>query len=519
MRELSILLKYLGFSIFQETGQAAQASNSRRFGRRDGKRRGTKNRAMQYITILLLSSLPMAIFVFVSNYKVYSTLTRFPQVAGVFFNTTISMFSLFYIVGFIGTGMYSFSRTDEIELLLTLPIKTSTLTIYSLLLSLSSQLFTLSFFIGSALGYMFGVHEPALIFILRTLLQLYFITALSALFSVLGGGMSSKSLVRKLNVFMTLALVFVYFGFTYVEGINVEELGENANIVRWLSFTNSKYNILSWAYSDSNILVALTVVLSISITVLFWYMSNKVAFENVQRKYKKQNSEVMKKQSYASLFGGFVWKDLKLLVRNEQFIFLLLYPFVFGIFMMFVSASSISSIMPFVVIAVFYCAMEAGMLTSSEMQSKELLFTLPVKRSAMILPKITIPVLINIALFLLIDVIALLFNKFDKVALIFIPISILLFALSAFIGAYYSITKPGKAKRQPFSNTATFIIEGITIGLAFAILFPITMLFETPNLKNWQEITCWLVMVGSIIASILLSYFYYRKLKKVIEVE
>lgn len=518
MRELSILLKYLGFSIFQETGQTAQAS-SKRFGRRDGERKGTKNRATQYITILLLSSLPMAIFVFYSNYRVYVTLAKFPQVASIFFNTTISMFSLFYIVGFIGTGMYSFSRTDEIELLLTLPIKTSTLTIYSLLISLSSQLFTLSFFVGSALGYMFGVHVPAFSFILRTLLQLYFITSLSALFSVLGGGLSSKSIVRKLNVFMTLALVFVYFGFTYVEGINVEKLGNNANIARWLSFTNSKYNVLSWAYSDDVLLVVLAVILSILATALFWYMSGKVAFENTQRKYKKQNSDVMKKQSYASFLGGFLWKDLKLLVRNEQFIFLLLYPFIFGIFMMFVSPSSLSSIMPFIVIAVFYCAMEAGMLTSSEMQSKELFLTLPVTKSTMILPKVTVPVLINIVLFILVDVVALIMNKFDKVALIFIPISILLFALSAFIGAYYSITKPGKAKKQPFSNTATFIIEGITIGLAFAILFPITMLFETQNLKEWQVLTCWLVMIGSIIVSILLSYFYYRKLKKVIEME
>jgi len=244
-----------------------------------------------------------------------------------------------------------------------------------------------------------------------------------------------------------------------------------------------------------------------------------VAFENTQRKYKKQNSDVMKKQSYASFLGGFLWKDLKLLVRNEQFIFLLLYPFIFGIFMMFVSPSSLSSIMPFIVIAVFYCAMEAGMLTSSEMQSRELFLTLPVTKSTMILPKITVPVFINIALFLLVDVVALIMNKFDKVALIFIPISILLFALSALIGAYYSITKPGKAKRQPFSNTATFIIEGITIGLAFAILFPITMLFETQNLKEWQVLTCWLVMIGSIIVSVLLSYFYYGKLKKVIEME
>lgn len=511
MEQLSLLLKYIGLSV---AGTQSKRKNT-----------GKVNYARRYLVTLLLSSLPMGIFIYYSNYEIYrnlyNSLKLFPQaqqVGMIMYLTSITMFSLFYVVGFVGTGMYAFSRSEETELLLTLPISKRILTFYNLIVSLSGQIFTIVFFLGATFGYMVGFRNSSADFILRTFLHLYFLSSISALFAVLGGGISSKNFVKKLNVIITLLLIFVYFGFMYLQDVNVEKFGQNSNIVRWLSFTNSKWNILTWSYSQDKILFGSSIAISLISTILFWYFSANVVYENTQSKFKRiKTEELMKKETYAGKLGAFLWKDLKLLLRNEQFIFLLLYPLSFGIFMMFVSNSSISSSIPFMAIAVFYCAMESGLITMNEFKYKELLLTLPAKRRTVIAPKLIVPVLLNIILFIFINVIAFLFNRFSKVSLYFLPFSVLLFSLSAIIGAYYSITKPGKAKNQPFSILATFIIEGLTIGLAMGLIYPIMILFSGNKTSEGRQILAWIIFISTLTVSFVLAYVYYAKLRKILE--
>jgi ABC-2 type transport system permease protein len=509
-------MKYIGLST-----SATQSTNLTKMKRK------SENKALSYLIRLIIGSLPMFIFIYISNKSIYSKLydalkwyPQFHQVGQMFFLMNVTVFSLFYIVGFIGTGMYIFSRTEEIELLLTLPIRKRTLTLYNLIVSLSSQLFTLVFFLATVFGYINGWKVESIDFILRTLIQLFFISSISLLFAVLGGGLSSKSFVKKLNVIITLLLVFVYFGFSYFQRIDVSKLGENQNIARWLSFTTSKYNVLTWAYSSNNILLTSSIFISVFATILFWYFADKVIYENTQKSSKRiSNKELMAKESFAAKAGVFLWKDIKLLQRNEQFIFLILYPAAFGIFMMFVSNSVISSSMPFLVISVFYCAMESGILTMDEFKYKELLYTLPVKQRTVIVPKLLVPVLLNTLLLVLINIIAFLFHRYNKLALIFLPFSILLFILSALIGAYYSLSKPGKGKNQPFSTSAVFLIEGFTISLAFGVLFPLTYIFSDLRMQIWQIILSWTSLIGTTILSAVLIYVYLRKLRKITNVQ
>lgn len=511
MRELGLLMKYIGLSI---SGVPHKRKSVKKI-----------NYAQRYLVSLLLGSLPIGVFIYISNYELYSKLYNqlkiFPQVQQVgtmMYLMSVTMFSLFYIVGFVGTGMYAFSKSEEMEFLLTLPINRRVLTIYNLIVSLSSQLVTVVFLLGATLGYMSGFKNYSVDFILRTILHFYFLTSMAALFSVLGGGVSSKSFVRKLNVIITLFLIFIYLGFMYLQDIDVEKLGKNANIARWLSFTASKWNVITWSYSENKILLSMSIVISLVSTLLFWFYSEKVVYESDRIKLKNnlKAKDYVKKGNYASRIGAILWKDLKLLLRNEQVIFLILYPLAFGIFMILISGYSISSTMPFIAIAVFYCAMESGLITMNEFKYKELLMTLPTKRRTIIMPKLIVPVLLNMLLFFLINVFALIFGRFNKTTLYFIPISTLLFALSALIGSYYSITKPGKAKNQPFSMSATFMIEGITIGLAFGMIYPTSILFSKNVVRGLRIYVSWIVFISSLLLSFVLLYVYYRKLRKIL---
>ncbi|MGC9772181.1 ABC-2 type transport system permease protein [Fervidobacterium changbaicum] len=509
MRELNILLKYIGLSLMQQN----QQQSSKRRKKKESK--SSINQGLRYLIVLLFSTLPMSIFIYVSNYQIYKTLVSIPDVAKAFYFLTISIFSLFYVVGFVGTGMYAFSRNEDVEFLLTLPIKRNIITLYYLIVTLSSQAFTLGFFVATALAYAISIKQNVLAFIIQTIIHLVFLSSISAVLAVLFGGVTSKRYLRILNTIILLSLIFIYLGFMYFQDVGIKDLGENENFIRLLSFANSKYNILIWTYSEklSNTMVILTV--SIIALFIFWKLAGTVGFESTRGKV-RERKDYFRKESYSSKMGGILWKDMKLLVRNEQFIFLILYPALFSLFMFFTSNSPIASVTPFVAIAGIYCAIESGILTANEMQYKAVVRTFPVKPKNLILPKLMIPVFINISLFIIITIVSALFGRFSSTSLIYVAISFALFILSALVGAYYSLKSPGKAKNQPFSVGATFLIEGIMLGIALGILFPMNLFISKAKLEGWKILATWGTLVGSVVTLFVLIYLYYTKLRKIL---
>lgn len=507
MRELRILFKYLGLSL--------NPQNTVKTKRKRITSSKEPNYALRYILLMFSSILPMAVFLTISNYNIYKLLANYPDVAESFFIASMSIFSLFYVVGFVGTGMHAFSRSDEMELLLTMPIRRSVLAVYNLVVTLANQLFTLGFFVSTVLGFLLVVRTNIVGFILRTLLHIAFLTSLSALLSVLSGGISSKRFVRMLNAVIVLLLVVVYLFFVYIQDVNVELLGQNARFVKFVAFTTSKYNPFNWSYSDDLLFLISVIILTGAFLYSFWYFAGRVVYENTQTKKgnKKSKEVVVSQKTYASKFGGFLWKDLKLLSRSEQFVFLIFYPAIFSLFMLFVGGSSMNAAIPFLAIASLYCAIEAGLLTKNDFEYREILRTFPVTIRTIITPKLAIPIILNEGLLIIVVFISYVFGKFEKNSLFLFPLSLAIFALSALIGSYYSIVDPGKTKNNPFSLKATFLIEGIVLGLSFGLLLTLTIILARPNLTTWKFYAIWLTFIGSIIALIILTTNYYRKLK------
>jgi len=510
MRELRILFKYLGLSL--------NLQNTAKTKRKKITSSKEPNYALRYILLMFSSILPMAVFLTISNYNIYKLLAHYPDVAKSFFISSMSIFSLFYVVGFIGTGMHAFSRSDEMELLLTMPISRSVLTVYNLIVTLANQFFTLGFFVASVLGFLLAVRTNIFGFILRTLLHIAFLTSLSALLTVVSGGISSKRFVRRLNAVILLLLVAVYLFFVQIQDVNVEQLGENARFVKFVAFTTSKYNPFNWSYSDDRLLLISVIILTGAFLYSFWYFAERVVYENTHAKKEKNkpNEVIVNQRTYASKFGGFLWKDLKLLSRSEQFVFLIFYPAVFSFFMLFAGGSSMNAAIPFLAIASLYCAIEAGLLTRNDFEYREILRTLPVTTQTIITPKLAIPIILNESLLIIVAVISYIFGKFEKNSLFLFPLSIAIFGLSALIGSYYSIVDPGKTKNNPFSLKATFIIEGIVLGLSFGLLITLTIILAKPSLTTWKFYAVWLTFIGSLIALIILMMIYYRKLKHVL---
>lgn len=548
LRDLIILFKYLGFFLdnTSESQQIKQTKKSEKNPNKIHNKKSVTNYATMHLLSFLLGLLPMGIILFVLNFQIYRNLydalksySQYRQVGVLFYFTNMTTFSLFYIVGFAGTGMYAFSRSEEMEFLLTLPIKRRVLTLYNLIFSIFNQLFTLIFFLATTLGYMIGFKVYTVDFILRTFLQLYFLTIISALIAVLFGGVASRRVVKKLNTFLLLFLVFIFLGLSYLQDLDLNQLDQNGNLealLRWMALASSKWNVISWAYSEDALYLILSIIISILSTALFWYYSEKVIYEEVRERKKKGYEKHKKYADYANITdkkislkyllihkitpGPFFWKDWKLLLRNDQFIFLLFYPFAFGLFMVFISNNPISAVIPFFVVATLYAALESGIITLNEFKYKETIDVLPVKSKDVILPKVIIPVTLN--LFCLIGLIlaSVLTKKFTKLFFAYVPLSFSLFYLASIIGAYYSIKKPGKKPNQPFSTLATFKIEGLTLSLASGTFLPLLTIFSTPSTKHipaWVVYISWTAFISSLLITIILIVVYYRKLRKILE--
>uniref|UniRef100_A0A7V4KDU2 Uncharacterized protein n=1 Tax=Fervidobacterium pennivorans TaxID=93466 RepID=A0A7V4KDU2_FERPE len=343
-------------------------------------------------------------------------------------------------------------------------------------------------------------------------------TSLSALLSVLSGGISSKRFVRMLNAVIVLLLVVVYLFFVYIQDVNVEQLGENARFAKFVAFTTSKYNPFNWSYSNDLFSLISVIILTGAFLYSFWHLAGRVVYENTQTKKENNKSKevVVSQRTYASKFGGFVWKDLKFLSRSEQFVFLIFYPAIFSLFMLFAGSSSMNAAIPFLAIASLYCAIEAGLLTKNDFEYREILRTFPVTVQTIITPKLAIPIILNESLLVVVAVISYIFGRFEKNSLFLFPLSLAIFALSTLIGSYYSIVDPSKTKNNPFSLKATFLIEGVVLGLSFGLLVTLTIILAKPNLTTWKFYAVWLTFIGSLIVLIILTTIYYRKLKHVL---
>ncbi|ODN31092.1 hypothetical protein A4H02_02135 [Fervidobacterium thailandense] len=446
-----------------------------------------------------------------------------------FLNFSLTIFSIFYMVGFIGNAMYGLARNEETEYLLTLPIDRRSLALYNILVSTNSQFYTLAFLLGAILGYTVGLGLNIPIQVLKVLLHVYFLTSLSSLIALLLGGMVSKEFVRKLNVLLTLALIFFYFGVSYLYDAQFSGLKvRDANIerfARWFLFVNTDYNFLSWTFSSKTTLLLGSVLISILASIAFFLLSPKLAFEPVVRKgvqhFKDLTMDLAKiaknRRPRTRGSNAVFWKDWKLLQRNEQFLFLILYPLGFGIFMVLVSAGSARYLsLPFIGVSVFYCAIEAGILLSRETSQKDFALTLPVRLSSLFFPKLFIPVLLNVGLFFVILMFSYALNRLDKFVLILAPIHLLLLTLSSLVGAYFSLKRPGKGKNQPFDAVAVFIVQGITFGLAISMLMPASVLTYAKGLSPLEILIHRTILFSGIVSSLVLLVLFARKLAKLI---
>ncbi len=469
---------------------------------------------------MIIGILPFTWIMYSFTYRIFKTLAVQQEIAYIFYLFSLSFFSLMFLAGFIGWGMYAFSRIPEVEYLLTMPINKKVLAIYQILSTTFSQMLQLALFFGTGLAYAFATKTFNLFFLGKLILNIFYLLAIGSLISILLGGLSSKTLVKRVNAVVLIISMFSVFGLMYLLDYDFSMISGQEKFLKLLIFSQSEYNFLSWVVRDEAIYNYISLGLTILLLLIFFEISKKIGYEPSISKRKRQDvKSELSRGAKSSILSAVYFKDLKVLTSSEQFVILLLYPLGFGIFMGFLSPNVMTTIVPFTAITTFYVAFEAGMLMKNEKNYLRYVAILPITFKQLLFPKVLIPLVINILMTLGLAIVLIYKGTELLIVSLLILIVTFLFGVAGILGSYFTLVdEKSISKKQPFGFLSTIWVELVTIGSSMGILTPLNLIYNKQlSTGNWRYTVSLLVLFGTIVADILLSWLFLRKLKKVYE--
>lgn len=492
MREFLILFKY-GIAFSQVS-----------------KRKNKKGSLYSYIVSVILIGLMSFFF----TKDIFVTLAQIDSLAPkIFMNFWATLISLFFIVGFIGLAINSFTLNEEIEFLLNLPIKRSVLAVYQIFVSTLTQFFALFLYIGVYASYI-AVSNNTFLEIIKGLIQIIFTISLASILAILVGKKIRKAIVRKM---VTVINVITPFLFLVLVGSNVsisEHTTSKPGILRYITFSFSKYNFLTWAIRDG-ILPVVSFIISMAFIVLFVFLAKNIEFS--QNESKSKRAKTLKMMGSGSPMKAIYIKDIKTALRVDQFIFFIIYPLAFGVFMAILNNDILIAIFASMPIIIIYVALESAILTAKEFLYLETVKTYPISLGKILIPKIIIPTTLN-SLILLVEMVIFAFIKgLQFKFFIFLPISFILLTMNSLMGVYEIAKNPPKTENMSriLGFGSIMFVEGLTLGSVFAIIFPIMKLLSGGFKSSIQlYLIGYFLPIATLIACLIYSRHLYVKLLK-----
>ena len=413
--------------------------------------------------------------------------------------------NLMFLMGSIGGGVYVLSMNEELEFLLTLPIRRSSLALYQLMsvvifqlpfggiylpvLMIYSKLVTGSPVMGILA---FSIHFPTVIF-------------LGILVSVSFARKVSRSMARRAFILLQILEILPVFLITNISSSeNLQEILEGLR--RITSALSKPYNVLAYGAIglENPTYLLICVVLLFSFYRIFLWVSEGMSFE-VVRGY---GSGVGKSFSPVSRgYSALLRKDLKAFFRNEMTFFYLLYPYAFGIFMGWNSKDPAGIVIIPLVLSSMYTYNEAISVTVPDVLYWDLFRTLPVSVKRMIAGKVLLPVSINTALMSSVIVVSWIARGFSAMSLVLLVVSVLYYTMSSLMGVRVVLKNPPKSE-NPGSvyKVGSFIDSLVTMGLGALTVIGIGAL-------NSGKSFGWLILLASLSASVVVIFWSVKSVR------
>lgn len=365
--------------------------------------------------------------------------------------------------------VYNVFDSPDIEFLLTLPVRRSSIVMVKNLeiLPYYSMGLATVFPAYIILGYFCRGWTGLFLGFLAAIIYLGFLWALSFLIASVLNMFMGRMVARRVSlmVYMVSIMLFVFAYNTFIPDLS--NAGSIDTLVRYGRFMTSPFFPYTW-FSRAILGHHLWWIASV-IPVALVYGTTRL---NARLEFSKPRSRAKRRGfvSHNRFLPGFR-KDLLLLRRDPQLLYMLIYPVVFSAIFLFQKETTTASFM-YVQLTALYSGLTSALLLRQEFLIWPIPLIFPMNIGDLVLPKVVIPTVAYSLIYTLMILVLSLIGLVDPWMSIFIPMVLLIIFSSTLLGARIFLRRPNRPVkgRNIFTITEVLVIQGITLLWTFSTI-------------------------------------------------
>lgn len=497
MRQLLTLLKYALKTSARSSGKVRRFPN---------------------FVFMLAASLAFGLPIASMFFEVFKILSDFP--VGKYDLSTLlaaqwSLVSGFlFLASFTPSLVNSFVRNEELQLLLTLPIKRWAIVSYQMFLTLILQPLPIVLYVFVLPAYALSHGKNFLLGLVSAVFFTLMLLSLSVIFSCFAGLFLNRSTAKRLTVvslIVTVVLFLVVSQFlpSYAKNLLKSDV---QSLTLSLSYLTHPLNPFAWPIRaiDEPLYLIFMLLLSFSFLLVAMLLSERLTFE--------QESPTRGRITLSG--GGMFWKDFKLLFRNEQSLFTLIYPAAFGILFAIATRSFVPALLMVMIISGTYVSYNSAALMKQELSCWPLPATFPVDELHLLIPKLFVPSIVYGAIFSGLFVFFQIWFSLPLSTYVFLPFVFILYGFASILGTFFYLKQPTRGEptnpSRILSPTKILTIQGIILLTSFACLLPISGSFQLLLRETFKSsfiamfLTYALPVVSSVVMMVLMRKLFKR---------
>ncbi len=484
MKEIFILLRYMSLS--KRRRRSDQKINLSWLG---------------FIIPVIAFGLPIGLIV-------YAPLKSLPiQSSSIFFSVFIISTSFLFVLSYTPTTVFNLYGSSDVYFLLTLPIKRSSIFLFKAIDSLLYSVPALGFILPLCIAYSVAIGKGWFFGFITSVLFILFLIEISILFGALVSRVMSRTSAKILSnlIYLLTALLYVVIlniirpDTSFIEGVKDLTYTSRIPIGKTLSYISP----IGWVIS----LIRGEIIggfLLLGALLFFGLLIYKVTDTLVIESYSSRSS---KKTRFPKGSSGspFLSKDIRLLYRDPQSIYMLLCSIIFPLMILIGNKNYIGASLVMATIASFYCSYITIHLLVIEKKVWPLPRLFPVKLKSVFIWKVLIPSSIYSLIYLGVTVISMCLFKLNRIILITVPMISIAFFYSGILATRLFLKDPTRdvTSRNIFKISEVFIIEITTIGIVAGIIGPFTI-YLNPLIKEWTYKNVIGIGIPAIVSAIIL---------------
>ncbi|MGM0640301.1 MAG: hypothetical protein ACQESN_02610 [Thermotogota bacterium] len=387
----------------------------------------------------------------------------------------IALMSLFFFLQYSPAIINTLFNNDNIEFLLTTPIKKGTIFISSAIDSFLVSGLPIGMMLSVIIAYGVASEVNIMNLIISSIGYIFLMISLSLIAGLIFSYFIGKTAAKRFSQLMYFVSIFAFVfmtNFIPTEQINQAQEGQLSGIFGNMTFLTGEifpHTVLLDSMKNNNFYFGfISILISLFFVVVIYAVSSKLDFVTSRKKSKNKEQKI-------KLTGGMpvLKKDLKLLQRDSQSLFLILYPLLFPLIFMFINVQSMAAMnIMFIFIGSMYAAILSVGMMVNDMKIWPIPKTYPIKTEQFINNKISIPLIIFLTEYVIITIISAVMGYTNIIDyFMVIPVGLLLY-YAALYGVKTYLKNPKRDtsnKNNVLTFKETIVFEGIIMGIGIAI--------------------------------------------------